>query len=133
MTDIRTSAADYTAEPVKYGPLQLIDLDREAAEVTEIFRNQVLLEVNNHCLRLGVLAGQYPWHKHPHSDELFLVLDGSIVVELDDGRTFELGPHQSISVPAGAIHRTRGEGRTVNLCFESMAAETVFLEPRDLP
>lgn len=127
MHDIETTAAAYMGEAPRHAPLEVVDLDREGAAVVETYRNQVLLQVNQHCLRMGVLSGQYPWHSHPRSDELFLVLEGRIVIELADGRVFELGPHQSMTVPAGTVHRTRGEGRTVNLCFEAVAAETIFV------
>ncbi len=80
-------------------------------------------------LRLAVLTGDYPWHQHPRSDELFLVMEGRLEIELADGRTLGLGPWQSVVVPAGTVHRTRGVGRTVNLCFETVAAETVFVDP----
>lgn len=127
MADISTTARSYTEEPVRYGPLTVVDIDREAGAVTEVYRNQVLLQVNGHCLRLGVLGGQYPWHAHPKSDELFLVLEGKLVIELADGTVLTLGPRQTVTVPAGVVHRTRGEGRTVNLCVEAVAAETVFV------
>jgi mannose-6-phosphate isomerase-like protein (cupin superfamily) len=96
--------------------------------VTDEYRNQVLSRINDSCLRLAVLSGEYPWHQHPRSDELFLVLEGNLEIELADGRTLRLGPWQSVVVPAGSVHRTRGIGRTVNLCFEALAAETAFVE-----
>lgn len=131
MSDIATTARSYTDEPVRFRPLEVVDIDRVAGAVTETYRNQVLLQVNQHCLRLGVLGGQYPWHAHPKSDELFLVLDGHLVIELADGSVLELGPRQTVTVPAGVVHRTRGEGRTINLCVEAVAAETVFVpDPR---
>jgi mannose-6-phosphate isomerase-like protein (cupin superfamily) len=55
-------------------------------------------------------------------------MDGTFEIELADGHTLRLAPWQSVVVPAGTVHRTRGVGRTVNLCFESLAAETVFIE-----
>ena len=128
MTHPIPSAEAYASEPVRFPPLVIVDLAREAAAVTGPYRNQVISQVNTSCLRLGVITGDYPWHQHPHSDELFLVMDGTFEIELADGQTLRLGPWQSVVVPAGAVHRTRGVGRTVNLCFESMAAETVFVE-----
>jgi len=128
MADISTTPGAYTDEPVRYGPLTLVDIDRESGAVAEPWRNQVLLPVNQHCLRLGVLSGQYPWHAHPKSDELFLVLEGSLVIELADDTVITLGPHQAVTVPAGVVHRTRGVGRTVTLCVEVVAAETIFVE-----
>lgn len=87
--------------------------------------------MNDHYLRLAVIAGVYPWHAHPTSDELFLVLEGRLLIELGDGRELSLGPGQVVTVPAGIPHRTRGEGRTVNLCFETRAAQTVFMPTPD--
>jgi mannose-6-phosphate isomerase-like protein (cupin superfamily) len=72
------------------------------------------------------MEGQYPWHSHPASDELFLVLEGTLVIDLAGGRELRLRPGQAAVVPAGVVHRTRGEGRTVNLCVEGLAAATEF-------
>ena len=128
MTHPIPSAEAYASEPVRFPPLVVVDLAREAAAVTDPYRNQVISQVNTSCLRLGVITADYPWHQHPRSDELFLVMQGKFEIELADGRTLSLGPWQSVVVPAGTVHRTRGIGRTVNLCFESVAAETVFVE-----
>ena len=128
MTPSVPSADAYASEPVRYPPLTVVDIAQEAAAVTEAYRNQVLCRVNTSCLRLAVVSDQYPWHRHPHSDELFLVVEGQLEIELADGRILRLGPWQSAVVPAGAVHRTRGIGRTVNLCVEDLAADTVFLE-----
>ena len=123
------SADAYANEPVRFPPLTVVDIAGEAAAVTETYRNQVLSRVNASCLRLAVLGGEYPWHQHPRSDELFLVVEGTLEIELADGRTLRLERWQSVVVPAGQVHRTRGIGRTVNLCFEDLAAETVFVDP----
>ena len=122
------AAAEYQAEPIRYPALTLIDLSKEASAIKDQYRNMVLSQVNNSCLRLGVIQGEYPWHCHPHSDELFLVVEGSLSIELADGRVFKLGPLQSITIPANMVHRTSATTRTVNLCFEQVAAETVFVD-----
>jgi mannose-6-phosphate isomerase-like protein (cupin superfamily) len=123
-----TTPAEYSNEPVKYPSLQVIDLPTEAAAVTEDYRNQVLNRVNDSCLRLAVFQGKYRWHLHPVSDELFVVLEGAIIIEFKDGACIRIGPLQAATVPAGVVHRTIGVGRTVNLCFEKIQAETVFLD-----
>ncbi len=128
MTHSIPSAEAYASEPVRFPPLVVVDLAIEAAAVTDVYRNQVISQVNTSCLRLAILSGDYPWHQHPDSDELFLVMEGKFEIELADGRTLKLGPWQSVVVPAGTVHRTRGVGRTVNLSFETVAAETVFVE-----
>jgi mannose-6-phosphate isomerase-like protein (cupin superfamily) len=128
MTPSIPSAEAYASEPVRFPPLVVVDLAGEAAAVGDDYRNQVLSRINTSCLRLAVLDGEYPWHRHPHSDELFLVLEGRLEIELDDRRKLSLGPLQCAVVPAGVVHRTRGIGRTINLCFEALAAETEFVE-----
>lgn len=122
------TAAEYSSEPVKYPSLRVVDLADEAKAVTEDYRNQVLNRVNDSCLRLAVFEGKYRWHVHPASDELFVVLEGAIIIEMQDGSSIRIGPLQAATVPAGVVHRTIGVGRTVNLCFEKIQAETVFLD-----
>jgi mannose-6-phosphate isomerase-like protein (cupin superfamily) len=117
----------YAGEPVRFAPLVVVDLASESAAVTDAYRNQVLTQVNTSCVRLAVMTGDYPWHRHPRSDEFFLVMEGRLEIDLADGRTLALEPWQGVVVPAGTVHRTRGVGRTVNLCFEALAAETAFV------
>jgi mannose-6-phosphate isomerase-like protein (cupin superfamily) len=89
----------------------------------------VINRVNGNCLRLASFEGEYRWHQHPASDELFIVVEGRLAIDLEGGQTLELGPWESVTVPAKTVHRTRAIGRTVNLCFEEIGAETVFVEP----
>lgn len=122
------SAEDYAAEPIRFPPLTLVDVVAEGAAVTDAYRNQVLSRVNTSCLRLAVMTGEYPWHHHPDADELFLIVEGRLEIDLAEGPTLSLGPWQCVVVPAGTVHRTRAHGRTVNLCFESIGAATVFAD-----
>ncbi len=128
MTPAIPSAEAYANEPVRYPPLVVVDVVAEAKAVTDEYQNQVISRVNTSCLRLAVLSGEYPWHQHPHSDELFLVVEGLLEIELPGGRTLQLKPWQSVVIPAATVHRTRGVGRTVNLCVEDLAADTVFVD-----
>jgi mannose-6-phosphate isomerase-like protein (cupin superfamily) len=118
----------YPGEPVRFGALQMVDLASEAAAVLEPYRNQVISRVNTSCLRLAVFNDVFRWHHHPTSDELFLVVEGTLIIDLEDGAELRLGPWQAVTIPAGTIHRTRAVGRTVNLCFEELAAATVFVD-----
>ena len=122
------SADDYSAETARHAPLTVVDIRAEQAAVTEAYRNQVLLDVNSDCLRLAVFEGEYRWHHHPESDELFLVVAGTLQIDLADGRRLELGEWQSVVIPAGTVHRTRAVGRTVNLTYEQRAARMEFVE-----
>jgi mannose-6-phosphate isomerase-like protein (cupin superfamily) len=118
----------YGNEPIRFAALQVVDLAAEAAAISEPYRNQVMSRVNGMCLRLAVFNDVFQWHHHPTSDELFLVIEGALAIDLDGGTELRLGPWQAVTIPAGTIHRTRAIGRTVNLCFEELAADTVFVD-----
>ena len=122
------SADQYANEPVRYPPLIVVDVQAEQRRVTEHYRNMVLNRVNASCVRLAIFEGEYRWHHHPHSDELFLVVEGRLEIDLAGDRTLVLGPWQAAVIPAATVHRTRAVGRTVNLTFESLGAETVFVD-----
>lgn len=118
----------YANEPIRFPALQVVDLAGEAAAVSEPYRNLVISRVNGSCFRLAVFNDVFRWHHHPTSDELFLVVEGTLAIDLEDGTEFRLGPWQAVTIPASTIHRTRAIGRTVNLCFEELATETVFVD-----
>ena len=122
------SAEQYANEPVRFPALEVVDLAAQGAAVTESYRNMVINRVNDSCLRLAVFEEAYRWHFHPTSDELFVVVDGCLAIDLPGGRELRLSPWQSVTIPAMTHHRTRAIGRTVNLCFEKLGAQTVFVD-----
>lgn len=122
------SAQEYSAQTARYPALAVVDIRAEQAVVTEPYRNQVLVDVNADCIRLAVFEGEYRWHHHPDSDELFLVVAGTLQIDLTDGNRIELTEWQSVVIPAGTVHRTRAIGRTVNITCEKNGAQTVFVE-----
>lgn len=122
------SADAYMNEPVKYAELQVINLKEESEEVAGPYRNIVINRVNTSCLRLAVFDGEYRWHYHPKSDELFIVVEGCLAIDLEGEQELRLHQWESVTIPAMTVHRTRAIGRTVNLCFEELGAETVFVE-----
>jgi len=103
---------------VKYGPLEVIDAGRLAGECAEKWWNQTLCRVNDAVARLGVLEGEFHWHQHDREDELFFVLEGQLLIDLE-GRTAELAAGQGFVVPRGVRHRPRAPRRTVVLMFEA--------------
>jgi len=122
------SAQEYSAQTASYPALTVVDIRAAQAAVTESYRNQVLLDVNADCMRLAVFEGEYRWHHHPDSDELFLVMAGTLQIDLADGARIELTEWQSVVIPAGTVHRTRAIGRTVNLTCEKKGAQAVFVD-----
>jgi mannose-6-phosphate isomerase-like protein (cupin superfamily) len=102
----------------KYGSLTLIDIPAEIA-AHEPWFNQTLTTVNGAVVRLGLLEGEFHWHKHDDQDEFFLVLDGQLLIDLEGRETVTLGPHQGFTVPRGVVHRTRAPQRTAVLMVEA--------------
>jgi mannose-6-phosphate isomerase-like protein (cupin superfamily) len=103
---------------VLYPSLSLVDVSSLAASCTERWYNQTLCKVNDSVVRLGVLQGEYHWHKHDNDDEFFFVLDGRFIVDLQD-RSVELRRQQGFVVPKGVVHRTRAPERAVILMVET--------------
>ena len=101
----------------KFGSLQLIDLPAEIA-AHEPWFNQTLTTVNDSVVRLGIIEGDFHWHKHEAEDEFFLVLEGQLLIDLEDRQTVTLEPHQGYTVPRGVVHRTRAPVRTSILMVE---------------
>ena len=102
---------------VSVGDLRLVDVDAIAHSVTQTWFNQSLCRVNDCVIRLGVVQGEFHWHKHDLEDEFFFVVEGKLLIDLED-RSVELGPKQGFTVPRGVVHRTRAPERTVMLMME---------------
>ena len=102
---------------VRYGPLEVIDVPALAAACTDKWFNQTLCKVNDSVVRVGVVEGEYHWHKHDTEDEFFFVVSGRWLIDLED-RTVDLGPGQGFVVPKGVPHRPRAPERTVILMVE---------------
>ena len=105
---------------VKFPPLSLVDVGALVDACTDRWYNQTLCKVNDSVVRMGVMQGEYHWHKHDNDDEFFFVLEGHFIIDLE-GRSVDLGPQQGFVVPKGVIHRTRAPERAVILMVETSA------------
>ncbi len=101
----------------QFGPLECIDVRALAAACTQSWYNQTLCRVNDCVVRVGVLQGEFHWHKHDREDEFFYVVEGELMIDLED-RCVELAPQQGMVVPMGVLHRTRAPRRCVVLMIE---------------
>jgi mannose-6-phosphate isomerase-like protein (cupin superfamily) len=84
-------------------PFQRINLSEFSQRITEHYQNFVVNEVNESCLRLAVFTGEYPWHRHPESDELFLVLEGELIIDFRSDAPKPLS-WTSLSRPSERVH-----------------------------
>jgi mannose-6-phosphate isomerase-like protein (cupin superfamily) len=111
---------------IRFPALETIALDPVIAAVTDRWWNQTLCKVNDSVVRLGVMQGEYHWHKHDDDDEFFFVLDGTFLIDLEPaadgvtpGRVVTLAPREGFVVPKGVVHRTRAPERAVILMVEN--------------
>jgi dTDP-4-dehydrorhamnose 3,5-epimerase-like enzyme len=113
-----SSQAPYTINlNARFGPLELIDIPSLAEACKDRWYNQTLCQVNDCVVRLGVVQGEFHWHKHEKEDEFFYVVEGRFLIDFE-GRTVELAPRQGFTVPRGVMHRTRAPERAVILKME---------------
>jgi mannose-6-phosphate isomerase-like protein (cupin superfamily) len=117
MTDTKKSYPYVTHLNVFYNQLEVVDVPALVAACTDQWYNQTLCRVNDSVVRLGVVQGEYHWHKHDDEDEFFYVVEGVFLIDLE-GRTVELSAGQGFVVPKGVMHRPRAPERTVILMVE---------------
>ncbi|HEX6566131.1 MAG TPA: cupin domain-containing protein [Chthoniobacterales bacterium] len=104
-----------------------IDIGQLTDVVQSGYLNEAVTTVNDHVIRVSVMTSGYPWHRHPNSDETFIVMEGTLILETQD-KVLHLEPSQMVTVPANVVHRTKPAGtRSVNLTVEHRKTETVFL------
>jgi mannose-6-phosphate isomerase-like protein (cupin superfamily) len=107
--------------------LSLIDIQQELKGTDPSYANLPLTLINDHVIRVSVMTESFYWHLHPNSDESFLVVEGSLFIDLEN-TTVELTQGQIFTVPKNIKHRTRPNGgRSVNLTFERENTETIKL------
>ena len=102
---------------IRFEPLSLIDIPAMVEACEEPWFNQTLTRVNDCVVRLGIIKGEFHWHKHDEEDEFFYVLEGPFYIDLED-RTVELGAKQGFTVPKGVVHKTRAPEGAVILMVE---------------
>jgi mannose-6-phosphate isomerase-like protein (cupin superfamily) len=115
-------AIDYPYETrlnILHPALEVID-EKALADACEYkWFNQTLCKVNESVVRVAIIEGEYHWHKHDEDDEFFYVVEGKLLIDLED-RIVELSPRQGFVVPKGVVHRTRAPQRTVILMVENV-------------
>jgi len=103
---------------IKFNHLELIDIPKMVAECKDKWFNQTLTQVNESVVRLGIVEGEYHWHKHDNDDEFFFVLQGRLIIDLE-GQTIILNPNEGVTIPKGVMHRPYALQRTVMLMVET--------------
>lgn len=107
---------------IKFNHLEIIDIPDMVKNCKDKWFNQTLTKVNDSVVRVGIVEGEYHWHKHDNDDEFFFVLEGKLLIDFKD-KTFELSPGQGMTVSRGLVHRTRALQKTVMLMVENSSIE----------
>jgi mannose-6-phosphate isomerase-like protein (cupin superfamily) len=118
MTDSVAHFPYETRLNILHQPLELIDVQTLAEGCEYKWFNQTLCKVNDSVVRVGIIEGEYYWHKHDADDEFFYVVEGKLLIDLED-RVVELAARQGMVVPRGVLHRTRAPQRCVILMVEN--------------
>jgi mannose-6-phosphate isomerase-like protein (cupin superfamily) len=84
----------------------VVNLQTALDSIVEHWQPHRLASVNDAEVKVAKLLGEFIWHAHPESDELFLVVSGSLTLQLRD-RDIALGPDNVFVVPRGVEHCPR--------------------------
>lgn len=103
---------------IKYEHLEKIDVPQIVETCKDKWFNQTLTKVNNSVVRLGIVEGEYHWHKHDNDDEFFFVLEGQLLIDLDD-QTITLNSNEGVTISKGIMHRPRAPKKTIMLMVET--------------
>ena len=109
---------------IRFNHQELIDIQTLVDECTDKWFNQTLTKINDSVTRIGILEGEYHWHKHDDDDEFFFVLSGKLFIDLED-KTIELNPNQGTTISKGVMHRPRAPKKTVMLMVETASIDPI--------
>jgi mannose-6-phosphate isomerase-like protein (cupin superfamily) len=99
-----------------------VSLAEKLAAIDEPFSPRIVARYNADKVCVVKVAGEFVWHAHPDTDDFFLVLDGRLAIDLEDG-SVELGPGELFVVPRGVRHRPRSDA----------GAHVLLIEPEGTP
>ena len=100
-----------------------VTLDAKFAQFSDHWAPRIVARYNNNEVRLVKVEGEFIWHQHDYTDELFLVLEGQLELEFRD-RSEQLGPGELIVVPKGVEHRP---------CARQGEVKLLLIDPADMP
>lgn len=94
-----------------------VNISDKLAEFSELWSQKTVAVLNDYEVKLAKLHGEFVWHSHQETDELFLVLSGRLTIQLRDGDVV-LAPGELFVVPRGVEHCPVADEETAILLFE---------------
>ena len=100
-----------------------VNLAEKLGSFSDYWAPRIVARYNDHEVRLVKVEGEFIWHQHDDTDELFLILEGELDMEFRD-QTVTLQPGELIVVPKGTEHRP---------CARKGEVRLLLIDPRDMP
>jgi mannose-6-phosphate isomerase-like protein (cupin superfamily) len=97
----------------------VVSIPNALASFSEQWQPHRLTSVNDHDVKIARIQGEFVWHAHPDTDELFLVVSGELTLQLRD-RDVVVGPNEIFVVPAGVEHCPKTAEETVIVMIEKV-------------
>ena len=88
--------------------MKKINLEDKLSKFSEHWSPKVIAEMNDYQFKLVKIEGEFVWHDHPDTDEVFIVIEGTMQIEFED-RTIELREGEMLVVPKGVRHKPYAE------------------------
>lgn len=98
--------------------MEKVNLIEKLAKFSNIWQPKIIGELNGQYVKLVKLDGEFVWHKHANEDELFFVIDGELIIELEDDNKVLILPGELFIVPKGVLHRPIAKAGTSVMLFE---------------
>lgn len=97
-----------------------VNIAEKYAGFSELWEPKIIASVNDYAVKIAKIKGEFVWHTHPDTDELFHVVSGRLTVQLRDGDVV-LEPGEMFVVPRGVEHCPLAEEETSIMLFEPTA------------
>jgi len=112
-------------------PLKKIDLKEKLSKLSDYWSPRIIEEVNDHQFKLVKIKGEFVWHDHQETDEAFIVLEGNMNIEFQDGMV-NLSEGEMYVVPKGVVHKTSAENECKVMIVEPKGIINTGKEGGDL-
>lgn len=98
-------------------PPKKVNLAEKFDAFDDVWNPRIVGELNGQHVKVAKFRGDFVWHQHEDEDELFLVIEGTLRIELED-QTLELNPGEFAIIPKGTMHKPKAVGEVKVVLFE---------------
>jgi len=97
--------------------IDVVNLTKKFSLISDQWDPRIIAQLNDYHLKIAKIEGEFVWHSHPETDEMFLVVDGELTIHLR-GESLHLGPGELCVIPKGVEHKPAAEGECQILMVE---------------